>query len=175
MLDLESLFKLNCGMYIVCSKKDDKFDGCIVNTVFQVIPEPIMVTASVNKQCLTHDYISDSKVFTVSVVSDQTPMSIIDKFEFNPDRNTDKFTGVKYKLGQTGVPIILDKTVAFLEVQVNKTVDVETHTLFVGEIIACQVLDSDMSAMTYSYYRDLKQGRLSQGDATFPNKRSGEI
>ncbi len=33
----------------------------------------------------------------------------------------------------------------------------------------------DMSAMTYSYYRDLKQGRLSQGDATFPNKRSGEI
>lgn len=61
MLDLESLFKLNCGMYIVCSKKDDKFDACIVNAVFQVIPESIMVAASVNKQCLTHDYISDSK------------------------------------------------------------------------------------------------------------------
>jgi flavin reductase (DIM6/NTAB) family NADH-FMN oxidoreductase RutF len=119
-----------------------------------------MVAASVDKQCLTHDYISDSKVFTVSVVSDQTPMSVIDRFESTSDRNRDKFTGVKYKLGQTGAPIILDKTVAFLEVQVNKTVDVETHALFIGEIIAGQVLDRDMSPMIYSYYRDLKQGRL---------------
>ncbi len=159
MLNLESLFKLSCGIYIVCSKKDDKFDGCIVNAVFQVIPEPIMVAASVNKQCLTHSYISDSRVFTTSIVSDQTPVSVIDTFESKSDRNTDKFSSVTYKLGQTGVPIILDKTVAFLEVQVKQTVDVKTHTLFIGEIIAGQVLNSEMSAMTYSYYRDLKQDR----------------
>lgn len=122
----------------------------------------VMVAASVNKKCLTHDYISDSKVFTVSIVSDQTPMSVIDKFELKPDRNVNKFTGVKYKHGQTGVPIILDKTVAFLEVQVNKTVDVETHTIFVGEVVAYQVLNSGASAMTSSYYRDLKRGSLSQ-------------
>ena len=33
MLDLESLFKLSYGMCIVSSKKADKFNACIVNTV----------------------------------------------------------------------------------------------------------------------------------------------
>lgn len=170
MLDLESLFKINCGMYIVCSKKGNKFDGCIANAVFQVIPEPIMIAASVNKQCLTYDYINYSKVFTVSIISEQTPVSVIDKFESKSDGNKDKFTGIKYKLGQTGAPIILDKIVAFLEVQVKKTVNVETHTLFIGEIIAGQVLDSNISPMTYSYYRNLKQGRLSGDDTISPGK-----
>lgn len=175
MLDLESLFKINCGMYIVCSKKGDKFDGCIANAVFQVIPEPIMVAASVNKQCLTYDYIRDSKVFTISIISDQTPVSVINKFESKSDGNEDKFTGIRYKLGRTGVPTILDKTVAFLEVQVKKTVDVKTHTLFIGEIIDGQVLDSNMSPMTYSYYRDLKQGRLSEDDTTSPNESTEKV
>jgi len=47
MLDLESLFKLSYGMCIVCSKKNNKFNGCIVNTVFQLTPEPLMVAISV--------------------------------------------------------------------------------------------------------------------------------
>src|SRR4030043_378644 len=55
MLDLESLFKLNYGMCIVSSKRGDKFNGCIVNTVFQLTPEPPMVAVSVNRQCLTHE------------------------------------------------------------------------------------------------------------------------
>jgi flavin reductase (DIM6/NTAB) family NADH-FMN oxidoreductase RutF len=170
MLDLDALFKINCGMYIVCSKKGNKFDGCIANAVFQVIPEPIMIAASVNKQCLTCDYINDSKVFTVSIISDQTAVPIIDKFESKSDGNKDKFIGIEYKLGRMGAPIILDNTVAFLEVQVKKTVNVETHTLFIGEIIAGQVLAGNMSPMTYSYYRDLKQGRLSGDDTTSPGK-----
>jgi hypothetical protein len=35
VLDLESLFNLSYGMCIASSKKDGRFNGCIVNTVFQ--------------------------------------------------------------------------------------------------------------------------------------------
>lgn len=38
MLDLESLFKFSYGMYIVSSKKDGRFNGCIVNQAGEPMP-----------------------------------------------------------------------------------------------------------------------------------------
>jgi len=167
MLDLESLFKLNYGMCIVSSKKNNKFNGCIVNTVFQLTPEPPMVAASINRQCLTHEYITDSKVFTVSILSQEAPMSFIGSFGFKSGRDTDKFKGVNCKIGRTGVPIILDNTVAFLEAEVAESIDVITHTLFIAKIVACETLDEDAEPMTYNYYRDIKHGRTPKTAATY--------
>jgi len=167
MLDLESLFKLNYGMCIVSSKKNNKFNGCIVNTVFQLTPEPPMVAASINRQCLTHEYITGSKLFAVSILSREAPMSFIGDFGFKSGRNIDKFEQVSYKIGQTGVPIILDNTVAFLEAEVSESIDVITHTLFIAKIVACETLDENAEPMTYDYYRDIKHGRTPKTAATY--------
>lgn len=167
MIDLESLFELSYGMCILSSKKNGKLNGCIVNTVFQLTPEPPMVAVSVNRQCLTHEYITESKVFTVSVLSQQTPMPFIGSFGFRTGRDTNKFEQVKYKTGQTGAPIILDNTVAFLEAEVTESIDVETHTLFIAKIVACETLDEYAEPMTYAYYRDIKHGKTPKTAATY--------
>ena len=171
MLDLESLFKLCYPMCIICSKKGDKFNGCIVNTVFQIVPEPPMVAVSVNKQCLTHEYITDSKVFTISVLAESAPMSFIGRFGFRTGRDIDKFKQAKYNTGQTGAPIILDNAVSFLEAKVVDAIDVETHTLFIGEITACETIDDDKIPMTYTHYRDVKHGRTPRSAATYIEKK----
>jgi flavin reductase (DIM6/NTAB) family NADH-FMN oxidoreductase RutF/rubredoxin len=179
MLDLWSLFKLNYGMCIVNSKKGDKFNGCIVNTVFQLTPEPPMVAVSINRQCLTHEYITDSRLFTVSILSQEAPLAFIGNFGFKSGRNIDKFKGVNYKIGQTGVPIILDNTVAFLEAEVTESIDVITHTLFIAKIVACETLDENAEPMTYAYYRDIKHGRTPKTAATYiklkPKAKEGGI
>ncbi len=178
MLDLESLFSLNYGMYIVSSsrssekgdsKRNGKFNGCIINSVFQLTPEPPMLAVSINKQCLTREYITQSKVFVVSVLAEGTPMEFIGRFGFKTGRDTDKFQGVNYKLGRSGAPIVLDNTVAFVEVEVTESIDVESHTLFIGKITACETLDSSKIPMTYSYYRDVKGGRTPRTAATYVN------
>jgi len=175
MLDLESLFKLSYGMCIVSSKKADKLNGCILNTVFQLTPEPPMVAISINRQCLTHEYISDSKVFAVSVLSQEAPMPFIGKFGFRSGRDIDKFEQVAYKTGQTGAPIVLDNTVGFLEAEVTQGIDIITHTLFVAKIVACETLD-DKEPMTYAYYRDIKRGRTPKTAATYIKaKRETEL
>jgi rubredoxin/flavin reductase (DIM6/NTAB) family NADH-FMN oxidoreductase RutF len=166
MLDLESLFKLSYGMCIVSSKKNGRFNGCIVNTVFQFVPEPPMAALSVNRQCLTHEYVTDSKVLTVSILSQEAPMPFIGRFGFRSGRDTDKFENVKYRIGRTGAPIILDNTVGFLEAEVTESIDVVTHTLFIAKIVACETLD-DKEPMTYAYYRDIKQGRTPRTAATY--------
>jgi len=171
MLDLESLFKLCYGMSIVSSEKDGRFNGCIVNTVFQLTPEPPMIGVSVNRQCLTHDYIVHSRVFTVSVLSQNTPKSFIGLFGFRSGRDIDKFESVKYRLGRTGVPIVLDNTVAFLEAEVRKDVELNSHTLFIAEVVACETVDYQAEPMTYSYYRDIKQGRTPKTAATYVEKK----
>lgn len=167
MLDLQSLFKLSYPMCIVSSIKGGRFNGCIVNTVFQIVPEPPMVALSINGQCLTHEYITDSKNFAVSVLSQQAPMPFIGKFGFRSGKAIDKFEQVRYKIGRTGVPIVLDNTVAFLEAEVIKSIDVETHTLFIAKIVACQSLDEQGEPMTYAYYRDVKHGRTPKTAATY--------
>jgi len=76
MLNLEPLFKLSYGMCILSSKKDERFNACIINTVFQLTPEPTTVAVSVNRQSLTHECITDSKVFTVSIPVSYTHLTL---------------------------------------------------------------------------------------------------
>jgi flavin reductase (DIM6/NTAB) family NADH-FMN oxidoreductase RutF len=167
MLDTEALFKLCYGMAIASSKNEDRFNGCIVNTVFQLTPEPPMIGLSVNRQSLTHKYILKSRVFTVSILSQVAPRSLISRFGFRSGRDIDKFENVKYRLGQTGVPIVIDSAVAFLEAEVQKDIDLGSHTLFIAEIVACGMLDDYAEPMTYSYYREIKHGRTPKSAATY--------
>jgi flavin reductase (DIM6/NTAB) family NADH-FMN oxidoreductase RutF/rubredoxin len=171
MLDLESLFNLSYGMCIISSKKDGNFNGCIVNTVFQITPEPPMIAVSVNRQNLTHKYITESKVFVISVLAEVAPLEFIGKFGFRTGGDTDKFQDVNYKLGIVGAPVILDNTVGFIEAEVTNAIDVDTHTLFIGRITACQTIDESIMPMTYNYYRDVKGGRTPRTAATYIAKK----
>ena len=175
MLVLESLFKLSYPMCVICSKKGDRFNGCIVNTVFQIVPEPLMVAVSVNKKSLTHEYITDSRIFTVSVLAENTPLDFIGRFGFRTGRDIDKFKQAKYRIGQNGVPIILDNAVSFIEAKVVDAIDIETHTLFIGKITACETIDDSKIPMTYTYYRDVKGGRTPRTAATYIEKKTKKI
>ena len=126
-----------------------------------------MVAISINKENLTHEYITKSKVFTVSILSQEAPMPFIGRFGLRSGRNIDKFEQVSYKIGQTGVPIVLDNTVGFLEAEVTESIDIVTHTLFIAKIVACQTLDVAKEPMTYTYYRDVKHGKTPKTAATY--------
>lgn len=126
-----------------------------------------MVAVSINRQCLTHQFITDSRIFTVSILSQDTAMPFIGKFGFRTGRDIDKFKQINYRMGETGAPIVLDNAVAFLEAEVVESIDIETHTLFIARIAACQILDDGKIPMTYAYYRDVKQGRTPQTAATY--------
>ena len=172
MLDLESLFNLSYGMCVVSSKRIDKLNGCIVNTAFQIAPEPPMIAVSVSRENLTCRYIAESKVFAVSILAEGTPLEFTRRFGFSSGRNVDKFQEVNYKIGITGAPIVLDNTVGFIEAEVTDAIDVETHTLFIGKIVACETIDDSKIPMTYTYYRDVKGGRTPRTAATYIKKKS---
>jgi flavin reductase (DIM6/NTAB) family NADH-FMN oxidoreductase RutF/rubredoxin len=153
----KALQKLGYGLYVICSKKGDKLNGQIANTLFQVCSEPAVIAVAINRQNLTHEFITQSKMFTGSILSQEAPLSFIGNFGFKSGRQTDKLKGVQYKLGETLVPVVLDHTLAYLEAKVLNQIEVGTHTIFLGEIVGGDVV-KEGDPMTYAYYHQVKRG-----------------
>jgi len=156
-MNLKALYKLGYGLYVVSSRKGDRLNGQIVNTVFQITSEPPTIAVSINKNNLTHEFIKDSGVFTASILSQDTPLSFIGHFGFKSGRDMDKFEGINYQMGETEAPVVTDNTLAYLEARVIQEVDVGTHTIFVAELVGAEVL-KEGEPMTYAYYHQVKRG-----------------
>ena len=165
-MNLKALYKISYGLYVVSSKRDKEFNGQIANTVFQITAEPPRVAVSINKENLTHEFIQESKVFTVSILSKKTPMKFIGRFGFNSGRKLDKFKDVNCKVGVTGTPVVLENTVGYLEVEVTGSLDVGTHTIFVGRAVEAEII-SDREPMTYAYYHEIKRGTAPKTAPTY--------
>lgn len=156
-MDAKALYLISYGMYIVCSKKGDNINGQTANTVIQVASEPPIISVCINKQNLTHEFITESKVFTASIVAQTAPLKLIGGFGFKSGRDVNKFEGVNYKPGQNGAPVILDNTLGYVEAKVIGSVDAKTHTVFIGEVTNAEVL-AEGEPMTYAYYHQVKRG-----------------
>jgi len=156
-MNIKALHKLSYGLYIVGSRKGDRLNGQSANAVFQVTSEPPTIAVSINKNNLTHEFIKESRVFSASVLSRETPLPFIGHFGFQSGRDVDKLEGINYKIGDTQAPVITDNAIAYLEVKVVQEIDVGTHTTFIGELVGADVI-TEGEPMTYAYYHQVKRG-----------------
>jgi len=165
-MDKETLHKISYGLYIVSSKNDDRFNGQIANTVFQTTAEPPIMAVCINKKNLTHEFIKKSKIFTISILSEKTPMKFVGQFGFRSGRDLDKFKNINYKIGVNGAPIVLDNTIGYIECEVIGSMDAKSHTLFMGKVLDAEILN-DGEPMTYAYYHEVKGGKSPKTAPTY--------
>lgn len=170
-MNTEALRYIGYGMYVIGSRKGDRLNAQIANTVFQITSEPPTIAVSINKKNLTHEFINESKVFSASILCQETPLSFIGKFGFKSGRDVNKFEGINYKPGENGAPIVLDNAVSYMEARVIKEIDVGTHTVFIGEVVNADVV-ARKACMTYEYYHQVKRGTTP---ATAPSYVPGKI
>ncbi|MBN1662148.1 MAG: rubredoxin [Deltaproteobacteria bacterium] len=166
-MNTAAFHKISYGLYVISSIKGEKMNGQIANTVFQVTSEPPTIGVSINKQNLTHEYIQDSRKFSVSVISKSTPMPFIGTFGFKSGRDMNKFAEMNFKMGETGVPVLLDTIIAYIEAEVINALDCGTHTIFIGKVTNCDVLDNNEEPMTYAYYHEVKRGKAPKTAPTY--------
>ncbi|HLA28710.1 MAG TPA: flavin reductase, partial [Syntrophales bacterium] len=63
-MNKSAFYKMSYGLYVVSSINDDRLNGQIANTVFQVTSEPPTLGISINKKNLTHGFIEKSRLFS---------------------------------------------------------------------------------------------------------------
>ncbi len=166
-MDAKALFKLSYGVYLVCSRDNDRINGQIANTLFQITSEPITVAVSINKNNYTHQIIENGKNFSVSILSEETPLTFIGNFGFKSGREINKFEKIKYEDGKTKAPIVRDYSVAILEFKVISKFDMKTHSLFIGEIVDSFLIETKSKPMTYSFYHEIKKGKTQKNAPTY--------
>ena len=153
-MDKKAMYKLSYGLFVLTARDGEKDNGCIINTAIQAASEPNQLSICVNKANYTHDMIARTGKFTVSVLSEQADFELFKHFGFQSGRDVDKFTNFTgCARGADGLYYITEGTNAYISVTVDKTVDLGSHTMFIGEITDMAVL-SDTPSTTYEYYQN---------------------
>ena len=153
-MDNKAMYKLSYGLFVLTAKDGDKINGCITNTAIQVASEPNRISFAINKANYTHDMVKNSGKCNISVISESADFDLFKRFGFASGRDTDKFEGFSdYKTAENGIPYITAGTNAYFSIDIEQTVDLGSHTLFIGTPTAMEVLSADASA-TYAYYQD---------------------
>ena len=151
------LWKMPSGLYVIGSRHGDRLNLMTANWVTQVSFDPKLVGVSVEKEALTHELITEGRVFSVNIVS-REDRAIVRKFtkpvEVDPVANT--LNGFPFHAGRTGAPV-LDQAVAYVDCELRQAFEVGDHTLFLGEIVdsgfqqdeAVEVLRMEDTRMNY--------------------------
>jgi len=166
--------RMSYGLYVVSSTDGQRSNGYVANTAFQVTAQPAQVAISCSKDNLTCDLIRQSQVFSVSVLRQDAGAKWIGLFGYQSGRSVDKYAAARHRTGQTGAPILLEDSLAWVECRVVQTVDLGTHLLFVGEVVASEVLDDSQPPLTYAHYQEVRKGRAPKNAPTYVEPAGAE-
>ena len=167
MIDINALFTISYGLYIVSAGDKNKASGFISNTIFQVTAEPPRFAACCNKDNYTAELIRETGSFSVSVLHKDCPADIIGRFGYKSGRNTNKMEGLTLRYGQTGTPIVLNEALAYFECKVIQTIDVGSHLLFIADILLAESTDIQNDPLTYLSYRRDRKGVSPKNAPTY--------
>lgn len=155
-MDNKALNKLSYGLFVVATGAHGKNAGCIVNTVIQVTGDPVRLAVTMNKSGFTCKTIGETGTFTASVLLKNGYKDIVKTFGFSTSETSDKFSSVKTGGDAKGNPYVLDGTAAWFSCDVEKTIDLGSHIMYIGRVTEGEVL-SDGEVLTYEqYHKDKK-------------------
>lgn len=153
-MNANSMYTLSYGLFVLTAHHDEKDNGCIINTAIQAASEPNQICISVNKSGYTHDMLLQSGAFALSVLDQTATLELIQQFGYRSGRDADKFADyADCARTPNGLYYVTKGTNAVLSAKVDKTLDLGSHTLFVGEVTHTDML-SDKPSMTYAYYSE---------------------
>jgi len=150
-----AFYKLSYGLFLVTTKKGEKVNGSIVNTVIQLTTNPQQISITMNKSSYNHDLVMETKKAVVTVLSTTAPFEVFKHFGFQSGRDVDKFENppCSYTLTEDGIPYMNTGACAYFVCEVKETIDVGTHTTFIAEVKEAEVISDSEIPMTYAFYQ----------------------
>lgn len=166
IIDKTCMFNLSYGLFVLSAKDGEKNNACIVNTVIQITENPNRILVAVNKLNYTHDLIVKNKKMMVSILTEEAPFSVFEKFGFQTGKEVDKFEDFKeIAMGENGLPYLSKYTNAYIGATVIDMYDSESHTVFIAEVTEAKNINKDNS-ITYAYYHEHTKPKIQEPPKT---------
>ena len=151
--DLNALFNIGYGLYVVTSNDGKKDNGLIVNTVSQVTNTPNQIAVTINKENYSHHIINQTGIMNVNCLSVDAPFSVFETFGFQSGRNVDKFENCTPNRSDNGLVFLPRYINSFMSLKVEQYVDLGTHGMFICSVTEARVINN-LETMTYTYYQN---------------------
>ena len=173
--DLDALFNIGYGLYVITCNDGKRDNGLIVNTVTQVTNTPNRIAVTINKENYSHHIIKQTSIMNINCLSTDAPFAVFEKFGFTSGRNTNKFENCTPLYSDNGLVFLPKYINSFMSLKVEQYVDLDTHGMFICSITESRVIN-DNETMTYTYYQNnVKPKPQTEGKKGFVCKVCGYI
>ncbi len=162
-MDKNVFRNMSYGVYAVTTMDGMRQTGCIANSCMQITSEPAVVAVSMNHDNYTNKCIRESKSLAVSILREDTDMTLIGTFGFQSGKDINKFEGVPFDWAY-GNPV-LKNSCGYFAGDVIGSYETSTHTVFFVEVKDAERKPG--TPMTYAYYHSVKNGKSPKNAPTY--------
>jgi flavin reductase (DIM6/NTAB) family NADH-FMN oxidoreductase RutF len=133
------------GVTIVTAKAGDQIHGMTVSAFVSISPTPPLISVIIDHRGRGHDILEQSNaVFAVNILKeDQEELS--NRFAWTKE---DRFAMGNWTTAVTGAPVLED-ALAWLDCTIYSRHTAGTHTIYIGEVQACHVLEPEQKPLIY--------------------------
>lgn len=139
-------WKIPNPLVLIGSRAGDERNAMTATWVTQLSMEPVLIGVGIDNTAVTHRLISAGGSFTVNLwASDDTRVFV--KFSKPAEYDGSALNGRPVRDAPSGAPVF-DEALAWMDCEVRQSVDLGTHTLFVGEITAAAIREGEARPAT---------------------------
>ena len=135
------------GVTVVTTRLGDTLRGLTVNAFCSLSLEPMLVLVCIDQVAQSRHLISGSGIFAVNILSWRQQF-LADRFAGRALPVDDAFSDVPYNTAATGAPIV-DGSLAWLDCRVVQSLPAGDHVIFVGEVEAAGLDESQEPLLYY--------------------------
>ena len=138
-------WKIPNALALVGSAAGDERNGMTTSWITQLSMEPVLIGIGVDNSAVTHRLITEGGAFTVNLWDADDTRGFVKfskpaAYEEGADGAT--LNGRPVTTAVTGAPVFRE-AIAWVDCEVRHALDLGTHTLFVGEVVAASIENDD--------------------------------
>ena len=152
-------WKIPNALALIGSRSGDTRNGMTASWITQLSMAPVLIGIGVDNDAVTHRLISEGGSFTVNLWSAEDTKVFV-KFSKPAQDDGATLNGRAVREATTGAPIF-EEAIAWVDCEVRHTLDLGTHTLFVGEVVDAAINDDGPRAASMSDTR-MKYGGVKR-------------
>lgn len=134
-------WKIPNALALVGSRAGDERNAMTTSWVTQLSMDPVLIGIGVDNEAVTHRLITEGRAFTVNLW-DAEDTRVFVKFSKPAQDEGATLNGRAVRAAATGAPVF-EEAVAWIDCELRHSLDLGTHTLFVGEIVDAGINDDE--------------------------------
>lgn len=153
-------WKIPNALALIGSRAGEERNGMTTSWITQLSMEPVLIGVGVDNKAVTHRLMTDGGSFTVNLWDAENTRVFV-KFSKPADYEDGTLNGRPVREEVTGAPVF-DEAVAWMDCEVRQSLDLGTHTLFIGEVVGAGIHEDEARVASMSDTR-MKYGGVKRG------------